>query len=276
MVSLSRNYNTSSGGGVFFSDASLSVSAAGDDDDSQLLQPVLCTDMAKKFTPLNTVVAVTVELFLCVTMLATAIVLAVVWPENMERCAPYFIILYIHAAFWCVALIVDNHIRQKHHALRVNGYLEFYQHTHQHSRIPFYIVSLWNTVLLALSTAFSHLYKDFRQQCNISEFLKPVNYLCVFIAVETTVLAYFMVIYICKVIKFNRSKPPPDVQREEWMMNFIQDSYSGGEVGYRERGDHIHDLLEKQADLIRYLKDRNTKLSHKIMLLSRQIQGERA
>jgi hypothetical protein len=38
--------------------------------------------------------------------------------------------------------IVDNHIKQKHHALRVNGYLEFYQHTHQHSRIPFYIVSL--------------------------------------------------------------------------------------------------------------------------------------
>lgn len=55
-----------------------------------------------------------------------------------------------------------------------------------------------NTVLLALSTAFSHLYKDFRQQCNISEFLKPVNYLCVFIAVETTVLAYVMVTYICK------------------------------------------------------------------------------
>jgi hypothetical protein len=44
----------------------------------------------------------------------------------------------------------------------------------------------------------------------------------------------------------------------------------------RERGDQIHDLLEKQADLIRYLKDRNTKLSHKIMLLSSQIQGEHA
>jgi hypothetical protein len=42
----------------------------------------------------------------------------------------------------------------------------------------------------------------------------------------------------------------------------------------RERGDHIHDLLEKQADLIRYLKDRNAKLSHKIMLLSTQIHGE--
>jgi hypothetical protein len=42
----------------------------------------------------------------------------------------------------------------------------------------------------------------------------------------------------------------------------------------RESGDHISDLLEKQADLIRYLKDRNTRLSHKIMLLSRQLKGE--
>jgi hypothetical protein len=43
----------------------------------------------------------------------------------------------------------------------------------------------------------------------------------------------------------------------------------------RERGDNISDLLEKQADLIRYLKDRNSRLSHKIMQLSRQTQGER-
>lgn len=52
---------------MFFNDASLSVSAGGDDEDSQLLHPVLGTDMAKKFTPLKTVVAVTVELFLCVS-----------------------------------------------------------------------------------------------------------------------------------------------------------------------------------------------------------------
>jgi len=39
--------------------------------------------------------------------------------------------------------------------------------------------------------------------------------------------------YSGKTIQFNRSKPPPDIQREEWMISFIQDSYSGGEVGYR-------------------------------------------
>jgi hypothetical protein len=55
-----------------------------------------------------------------------------------------------------------------------------------------------NAVLLALSTVLHHLYKDFRHQCNISGFLKPVNYLCIFIAVETTILAYVIVMYICK------------------------------------------------------------------------------
>lgn len=67
-----------------------------------------------------------------------------------------------------------------------------------HSISFFMLFVAGNAVLLALSTAFSHLYKDFRQQCNISGFLKPVNYLCVFIAVETTVLAYVIVMYICK------------------------------------------------------------------------------
>ncbi|XP_021917703.1 transmembrane protein 192 isoform X2 [Zootermopsis nevadensis] len=272
MVSLSRNFSTSTGGGLFFNDASLSLSAGG--DDSQMLLPVVGTDVEKKFTPLKTVVIVTMELFLSVAVLGTTIILAVLWPEKLDRCAPYFITLYIHAAFWCISLIVDNHIKQKHHALRVNGYLEFYQQTYSHSRIPFYIVSFWNALLLVSSTLLQHLYEDFKQQCSVDGFSKPVNHLCVFIAVETAVLACVILLYIRKVIQFNRSKPPPDVEREEWMRSFIQDSYSGGEVGYRERGDHIYDLLEKQADLIRYLKDRNAKLSHKIMLLSSQIHGE--
>lgn len=51
---------------MFFNDASLSVSVGGDDD-SQLLQPVLGTDDAKKFTPLRTVTVITVELILSVS-----------------------------------------------------------------------------------------------------------------------------------------------------------------------------------------------------------------
>jgi hypothetical protein len=42
-----------------------------------------------------------------------------------------------------------------------------------------------------------------------------------------------MLCILGKVVEFNRSNPPPDVLREEWMISFIQDSYSGGEIGYR-------------------------------------------
>lgn len=68
-------------------------------------------------------------------------------------------------------------------------------------------------------------------------------------------------------VRFNRTKPPPDVIREEWLTNFTENSYSG-EVGYRQRGTNVADLLEKQADLIRYLRDHNVKLSHRIMMLA--------
>lgn len=117
-----------------------------------------------------------------------------------------------------------------------------------------------------------------------------------------------------KVRRFNETRPPPDVQREDWMMSFVRDSFPGGEVGYRyvnllfsisiilfsplvppcvqsphfnfdlslhpchihsfalpfcrEPNEQIHDLLAKQADLIRYLKEHNAMLNHKIMQLS--------
>lgn len=70
-----------------------------------------------------------------------------------------------------------------------------------------------------------------------------------------------------RVVRFNRTKPPPDVTREEWLMSFTQDSYTG-EVGYHQRGLNLAELLEKQADLIRYLRDHNVRLSHRMMLLA--------
>lgn len=77
--------------------------------------------------------------------------------------------------------------------------------------------------------------------------------------------------HIEKVMRFNRLRPPPDVTRDEWLSPFTQDSYSGmGEIGYRQRGRNLEELLEKQADLIRYLRDHNVKLSHRIMLLASQ------
>ena len=72
-------------------------------------------------------------------------------------------------------------------------------------------------------------------------------------------------------MRFNRLRPPPDVSREEWLSSFTQDTYAGSnEVGCHHGGSNLEELLEKQADLIRYLRDHNVKLSHRIMLLAAQ------
>ena len=74
-----------------------------------------------------------------------------------------------------------------------------------------------------------------------------------------------------RVRRFNRLEPTPDVTREEWLTSFTHDSFAvSTEVGYTQRGSNLTELLEKQADLIRYLRDHNVKLSHRMMMLAAQ------
>lgn len=84
-----------------------------------------------------------------------------------------------------------------------------------------------------------------------------------------------MVFFSERVRRFNRLKPPPDVTREEWLSSFTQDSYAGNtEIGYHHKGSNLTELLEKQADLIRYLRDHNVKLSHRMMHLASQRRND--
>lgn len=75
--------------------------------------------------------------------------------------------------------------------------------------------------------------------------------------------------------RFNKIKPPPDVQREEWNACSSSDSFAQGEIGYRQMGDKVYDFLEKQADMIRHLKEHNARLGEKLMILNAQLQARR-
>lgn len=44
-----------------------------------------------------------------------------------------------------------------------------------------------------------------------------------------------------------------------------------GSVGLMQRGSDVTELLEKQADLIVYLRDHNAKLNQKLMQMSNQV-----
>jgi len=68
----------------------------------------------------------------------------------------------------------------------------------------FVLFSTGNAVLLVLNTLFHHLYDDFRQQCSVGGFSKPIYSLSIFIGVEAAILACVIIPYVRKLqsVKF--------------------------------------------------------------------------
>jgi len=68
--------------------------------------------------------------------------------------------------------------------------------------------------------------------------------------------------------RFNSAKLPPDVLRGA--------DRAGGSLGLMQPGGDIDDLLEKQADLIDYLRDHTHKLNQKLHQMQTNIRPIRA
>lgn len=242
------------------------------EEEEEYFQPVLSSQEEDNFQKLNTVPIVSIPFLLGVSLEITGIVFVSVWPEEQNKCDTYFIYLYLHCAYWLIVMVTDHIVKAKHHKLRIEGYLDFYQMTYRLIRTPLFITSLWNACYLLLAVILHHTHKvDYERYCRVSEWLTPLNYIFLLTNVELVIIIPAYVNYIKRVMRFNRLRPPPDVLRDEWMSPFTEASYAGmGEVGYHQRGMDLQELLEKQADLIRYLRDHNVKLSHRIMELASQ------
>lgn len=268
MVSLSRSYNTNSGGATFFSE---SVNM----DDREHLQPVL--DSFGGFKPIKTVQLFSIQLLFTLALDIVAIVYAAIHPDESSKCREYFIIIYIHIALWFLTFVIHLLTKCIHHRVRLDGYLEFYKSTGIHTSLPLIVVSLWTVLLLLVQTLMQHYYPDdFAEKCIKGGTMSPKFYLGALITVEFCVLAGINISYMMKVITFNRQQAPPDVQRGEWLASSNPETFSQNEVGYREMGSKVYDFLEKQADLIRYLKEHNARLSEKVMSLNAQLHQTRS
>ncbi|KRT82953.1 hypothetical protein AMK59_3556, partial [Oryctes borbonicus] len=143
-------------------------------------------------------------------------------------------------------------------------------------RLPFYIVSLWLAFVALIQAFMQYFYaENFTDKCLQGGLLSPIGYLCALFTTEFCIVFGVNINYILRVVKFNRLKQQPDVQKEEWNACSSVDSFAQGEVGYRQRSDKVYDFIEKQADLIRHLKDHNAKLGEKLMILNAQLENSR-
>ncbi|XP_056636208.1 transmembrane protein 192 isoform X1 [Diorhabda sublineata] len=244
-------------------------------DDREHLQPIL--DSYGVFKPIRTIPLFGIHLIFSCALTIIAICYAAIHPDEKSKCREYFVIIYLHIGLWFLTLIIDRLVKCHHHNLKINGYLDFYQQTQLHISLPFYVVSLWSVTLMFLQALMQHFYPDdFAEKCIKGGSLSPISYLCAIITLEFCVIAGININYIAKVINFNKQKPLPDVQREEWTSTTSPDSLAQSEVGYRQLGDKVYDLLDKQAKYINFLKEHNERLGEKTMILNAQLQQLRA
>ncbi|XP_003707381.2 transmembrane protein 192 [Megachile rotundata] len=262
MVSLTRHLNTSGSGAVFF-DASFNM------DDDEFFQPVLSSQEEHYFKKLDTIPIASVPIIFGISLEIVGMVFILVWPEEKNKCDTYFIYLYLHCAYWLIIMLTDHFLRVKHEVLHIYGYLDFYLSTYRHIRAPLFIASLWTTCYLLLAVILHHTHKiNYEEYCRASEWFTPINYIVVLTTLELAIIIPIYISYIRKVAKFNRLHPPPDVTREEWLSSFTQETYSGSsEVCLHPEKSNVEELLEKQAELIRYLRSHNDILSRRMMLL---------
>ncbi|XP_055636309.1 transmembrane protein 192-like isoform X2 [Toxorhynchites rutilus septentrionalis] len=235
------------------------------DDSSSMQDPILATEDDDGFRPLRTVPAFSIHLLISSCISVAGVVLAATW-EDSCRCEAYFIMLYLRAAFWLLTYLFDHFVKNRHENLRLDGYHEFHRAIAYHKTVPLQIVSLWNTFLLAVQALIQHYYGDnFAEKCAVAGLFVPIVYITMFCSLETLVLCFVHGSYIAKVVHFNRAAAPPDA---------LQGSrgHSGGSLGLTQRGLSTAELLEKQADLISYLKDHNLKLNQKIMQMNAQVR----
>ena len=94
----------------------------------------------------------------------------------------------------------DHYVKHKHENLRMQGYHDFHRAMNVHKGIPLYIVTLWNTTIMAIQALMQHYYGDhFAEQC-IEHFLTPTVYITLFSIAETIVLSLVNGNYIGKLI----------------------------------------------------------------------------
>jgi len=222
-----------------------------------------------EFLPLKTVPAAVFQIVLALSLLIMSFV--VPWKcSELDICSSKgsSIVVYMQAIFWAVIVIADAYVRLQHYFNRISGYLEFEIKTKYTRRAPFYVSSVFNLLLLVIS----NLFKDFcpEDKCAAHLALSPVNYVQIVVVFQVVVILPFIVHYLVHVWRFNQAHDVPDAFQDDLTSSRNQlNTSTSQDIGFRNES-RLEELLERQSELIRHLKNHNAKLAKRIMTLTSQ------
>ncbi|KAM8880193.1 transmembrane protein 192 [Spinachia spinachia] len=189
-------------------------------------------------------------------------VLCVLESEQKDVCASILgnvrgdsVIVFGKVCLWVLVLLFTGCVQHHHSQARRRGYLRFYRQTQGLKHLPLTVHSAGNVILLVV----------------LALRLSPTLQTQMLIGVLGSELLFALpclIYYTVQVMRFNSERAAPDVSQEEDSLSHSVGSLPR-ETGFRE-GSNLQEVVEKQADLIEYLKQHNTLLSKRLLNLTAQ------
>ncbi|XP_048748250.1 transmembrane protein 192-like [Ostrea edulis] len=255
MVSLGSDSRQT--GGYFFHDHG----SVQDSDRDELLSeaPSLSDTIDPPYRKIHTTWTAGLEIVVIVVAEVCMFVVPLQGICNKSVCANLSFVCYTHGGLWFLMLLFDFIYQIQHSRNRKLGYLEFYRKTRNIRRMPLLINSGANALLvivvcLRLDSVTSNTDQRLALQIGIS--------------LEMVAILVFLIWYLVLSITFNNRQAGPDVVREDLMNSFMQTSVSS-EIGYKD-DSYSDQVLERQADMIRYLKQHNAQLGKRLLVLTEE------
>lgn len=254
-------------------DSSLDILQSMDDDPLLDTQPLphhsLQAQFRPRFHPLPTVIIANLLLLIHVVFVVLAFLTGVpcLYPNPTEdKCPENYtsplkvqtVIILGKLILWILHLLFERYVQYHHRKVRSRGYSQIYRSTRHLKTLALTIHSSGNTALLLLL-------------CVQHSFPEPsklyLELILAVLALELICSLSCLILYIVKIRRFNRAKPQPDVLEEEKI--YAYPSNAASETGFRTVSS-LEEIVEKQEDIIVYLKRHNALLSKRLLELATQ------
>ena len=166
----------------------------------------------------------------------------------------------LHVFLWLFVFTIDRATQYFHHRIRLRGYLKLYLRLRNVRRIPFIVYSFGMAGIVLVFSMERQL------TCLITFSTFQFNYfITIIVGLELILSGVGLVFYFWLTLRFNCNKPRPDTIGTEGdtVTPFLS---APPEIGFsrNDETENVEELLDKQADMIRYLKAHNANLGRKI------------
>lgn len=162
----------------------------------------------------------------------------------------YNISLYIHVGAFFLSILFDR-LYQYYQTISIrHGYLNFDQQTRVIRHLPLVILSIGNALLVVMIKLFEGYQSSFQ----------PWHGLILLTTIENIFVLIILTRYLVLTVDFNRQCLRPDAVQEDDLSTFAPTYSTTNEIGFRDES-FKDNILEKQADQIRYLRERNDQLT---------------